>query len=284
MNKLRSVLSVVIRFMLGLLLLAAAALKIYGWSVSAVPPVGWFSAPGVQAAAIGWEILLGAWLLGGIAPIGAWLAAIGTFIMLAGISGYLGWIGQATCGCFGTINASPWHAFAVDVTALASLAVGRPRGEVIQTVQGGGLWRVVSPVAYFVLAVGGIVAGSVSIGAWVYGSPAAVLARLRGELVVVRPEYVDFGTGKPGERIEAVIEVHNWSENSVWIYGGTSDCSCVATKGLPVTISPGESRRIPVILKVPRSAAGAFTRYAELLFSDGEKQRKLRLRAGCQVE
>lgn len=284
MTELRSRLSIIVRVVLGLLLLAAAALKIYGWSVSTVPPVAWFSAPGVQAAAIGWEILLGVWLLCGIALIDSWLAAIGTFILLAGISGYLGWIGQATCGCFGTINASPWHAFAVDVAALGLLIVGCPRGEAINTVRDSGLWRAVSPAAYFVLVVGVLVAGSVSMGAWVYGSPEAALACLRGELVVVRPEYVDFGTGKPGEKLEAVVEIRNWSDRPVRVYGGTSDCSCVATKGLPLTIPPGESRHTPMILKVPASAPGEFTRYAELLFTDGEKQRKIRLRAGCHVE
>jgi hypothetical protein len=100
---------------------------------------------------------------------------------------------------------------------------------------------------------------------------------------VVKPEYVDFGTGKPGESLEAVVEVHNWSDRPVRIYGGTSDCSCVATKGLPVTIPPGESRQIPVILRVPRSAPCSFTRYAEL-FTDRAKQRTIRLRVGCQLE
>lgn len=272
-----------IRIVLGVLLLTAAGFKMYGWSVSTVPPVGWFSAPGVQAAAIGWEILLGAWLLCGVAPFGSWLASIGTFTLLAGISGYLGWIGQATCGCFGTIKASPWHAFAVDVAALGFLAVGRPRWELINTVQAGGLLRVVTPVAYFALGVAVIVACLAGMGTWVYGSPEAALARLRGESVVVKPEYVDCGTGKPGDTLKAVIEVHNWSDHPVRIYGGTSDCSCIVTKGLPLIISPEESQTIPVVLRVPRSASGAFTRYAEL-FTDCAQQRTIRLRVGCQVE
>ncbi|HTU93483.1 MAG TPA: MauE/DoxX family redox-associated membrane protein [Gemmataceae bacterium] len=122
MTELRSRAFVVIRVVLGILLLAEAALKIYGWSVSTIPPVGWFSTPSVQAAAIGWEILLGLWLLSGVALVGSWLAAIATFVLLSGISGYLGWIGQATCDCFGaTIQASPWLAFAVDLAALLML-------------------------------------------------------------------------------------------------------------------------------------------------------------------
>jgi hypothetical protein len=54
------------------------------------------------------------------------LAAVGTFVLLASISGYLGWIGQATCDCFGAIPASPWLAFGVDLAALciAPVATG----------------------------------------------------------------------------------------------------------------------------------------------------------------
>ena len=118
MTELRTRAYTVIRVVLGSLLLAAAALKIYGWNVSAVPLVGWFSTTSVQTVAVGWEILLSLWLLSGVALIGSWLAAIVTFVLLACISGYLGWIGQATCDCFGTIQASPWIAFSVDLTAL----------------------------------------------------------------------------------------------------------------------------------------------------------------------
>lgn len=121
MTELRSRAFTIIRVVLGILLLAAAALKIYGWSVSTVPPVGWFSTPSIQAMAVGWELLLSVWLLSGVALAGSWLAAIVTFVLLASISGYLGWIGQATCNCFGTIHASPWHAFAVDLAALLML-------------------------------------------------------------------------------------------------------------------------------------------------------------------
>jgi hypothetical protein len=197
---------------LGLLLLSAASLKVYGWSVSTVPPVGWLSAPGVQAAAIGWEFLLGAWLLSGAAPLGSWLGAVGTFTMLVGISGYLGWIGQASCGCFGTINASPWRAFAVNIAALGCLVVGHPRLESIKTVQNGGFWGIVSPAAAFVLGVGVVCGCLAGMSVWVYGSSEAALAHLRGESVAARPEYLDCGTGKPGESLEAVVDVHNWSD------------------------------------------------------------------------
>jgi len=84
-------------------------------------------------------------------------------------------------GCFGTIEAAPWHAFALDVAALVLLAVGQPSWRAMQTVPRGALWRIVSPAAHFVLGVWAIFACFVGIGAWAYGSPEAALARLRGE-------------------------------------------------------------------------------------------------------
>ena len=63
---------------LGVLLLAAAGLKLYGLNVSPFAQYGWFTAPAVQVAAVLWEIVLGLWLLSGTYRIGAWLAAVGT--------------------------------------------------------------------------------------------------------------------------------------------------------------------------------------------------------------
>jgi hypothetical protein len=110
----------------GALLLAAAGLKLYGLGVSPVPAVGAWSAPVWQTGAAAWELALGAWLLSGAAAGAAWAAATGTFLSFAAISGYLGWIGQSTCGCFGAIPASPWAAFGVDAAGLAVLVTVRP--------------------------------------------------------------------------------------------------------------------------------------------------------------
>jgi hypothetical protein len=116
----------VVRIALGSLLLAAAGLKLYGLSVSAIPRVGWFSQPWVQLFAVEWEAMLGMWLLSGSYPRSAWLASLGTFAVFAAVSSYLGWIGVASCGCFGVIQASPWWAFGIDVAALTALVVCRP--------------------------------------------------------------------------------------------------------------------------------------------------------------
>lgn len=211
---------------------------------------------------------------------GAWLAAAATLLAFAAISGYHGWIGQATCGCFGVIKASPWHAFAVDVTALVSLAVGRPNVGPIRNIPRSELVR--SRGAYLLAGSIVLLTALTALAAWVYHSPAAALARLRGEALTVTPSYVDFGQGEAGQVLEATVEVRNWTDNPIRLIGGTSDCSCVVTDSLPATIPAGEAKVVTIRLKLPRSNAGVLTRTAEL-WTDCDRQRSIRLLAGCRV-
>jgi hypothetical protein len=115
-----------VRVLLGLVLLTAAVLKLSGLNVTAVPRAGWFAKPQVQGIAAEWKLVLGLWLLSGAYQPGAWLAAVGTFLAFAGVSGYFGWTGVANCGYFGVIRTSPWTAFGVDMAALALLVIFRP--------------------------------------------------------------------------------------------------------------------------------------------------------------
>jgi hypothetical protein len=58
---------------LGLLLLLAAELKIYGFGVDPVARLGVFSTPAFQFLVIAFEVLLGIWLLSGKQSAGAWI-------------------------------------------------------------------------------------------------------------------------------------------------------------------------------------------------------------------
>lgn len=247
------------------------------------PTVGWFSTPSVQTVAVGWEILLSLWLLSGVALVGSWLAAIITFVSLAGISGYLGWIGQATCDCFGVIPASPWLAFAVDLAALLMLLSVGPSLPEKAGKEGKQAWRETGVLVCFVLGIGVMLAALMGVGAWLYGSPSKAWARLRDESLDVTPEYVDCGEGKPGEKLKGTVSLSNWTEEPVLIYGGTSDCSCVTTAGLPVTIPPNGSQEIPLWLRVPQSKPGMFTRRVELK-TNCKQKRTINLRIGCRVK
>ena len=258
----------------GSVLLAAAVFKFVGWNVSPFAQYGWLLSPTVQSFAVIEEVLLGVWLLSRRSPFLSWLAAVLTFASFAVVSGYLGVIGQATCGCFGVIKASPWTAFAVDVAALTLLAVGRPSLASRAEIYGSLKWAGLLAGVFALLAVAGVL---------IDGSLDAAVARLRGQSLDVTPSTLDFGTGKPGEVLTVPLTVRNYSSHPVRLIGGTSDCSCLTTGDMPVTIPAGERVTISVKLKVPAATAGELNRSVEV-FTDCPNHQTLRLSAGCRVE
>jgi len=263
----------VVRIVLGLLLLTAAGLKLYGMNVTAFPRAGWFATPRVQIMAAEWELVLGLWLLSGVFQFGAWLAAIGTFATFAGVSAYFGWIGVANCGCFGVIHTSPWVAFAVDVVALVGLAFGRPT----QTHSSPPCFAICVRRATMGLSVL-VGMGLISIG--VFGSIPSALAWLQNSTLTSTPDFVDLGEGMAGEILEGHVVIHNWAKTPVTIIGGISDCSCVITDDLPLTIAPGTSRPLKIRMKVATANPGIVTREA-LFWTDNCSQSRIRIKLGC---
>jgi methylamine utilization protein MauE/uncharacterized protein DUF1573 len=243
--------------LLGLLLLAAAALKVFGLSADPVARAGLFSAPWFHALVIELEVLLGLWLLWGEYPVGSWLASIVTFMAFACVSFYLGWIGEASCGCFGAAQisptVSPWVMFGVDVALVLLLSVVRPP-----------LGSSPIPIrrAFRIgLLAAGIIAVCVGICSWKFGSFEAALAYLNGRQMTVDPSMLDIGAQKGGEKISARLALVNRSDREIRVVGGTDDCGCITTEDLPVTLAPGDSREVTVWLKLPK-AQGSFTRTA----------------------
>jgi hypothetical protein len=110
----------------GVLLLMAAALKLHGLALGPVSAVGWFSTAPFQIGLIVAEILLGLWLISGVAPLGSWTVGLTTFTGFAAFSFYQGVIGQSSCACFGRLSVSPWYAFGLDLLVLAGLGFGSP--------------------------------------------------------------------------------------------------------------------------------------------------------------
>jgi hypothetical protein len=163
------------------------------------------------------------------------------------------------------------------MAALALLALARPRWPAVRA----DLSRVPTGFAGIVLGAGLILGVSAGAATWVYGSPTAALARLQG-VPLYAPGYVDFGTGRPGNELEREVAVTNWTAAPVRLIGGTSDCSCLTTGEMPLTIPPGQTQPVKVVLKVPGSAAGSFTRRAEL-WTDCDRQRTIRFIKGSEV-
>lgn len=256
---------------LGLLLLAAAALKVAGSRVAAIGPIGIFSSPTFQVGVVGFEFFLALWLLSGKHPVGSWLAALGVFLVFAGVNAYLGWIGQASCGCFGRLSTyvSPWHVLILDVGILVALVGARPDLSPFSADPRAAVGQILGPAALGlagVAAVLGILAGVAYLG---FGSPDAALAHLRGERLSVRPWLIDVGAGAPGETRETTLELINRTGEPMRLVGGSDDCSCTVLGNLPLTIPAKESRAITVKVKLPR-APGLFARDVRLLAGETE--------------
>ena len=256
----------IVRIVLGVLLLAAAGLKLNSLSVSAVPRVGWFAQPWVQLAAVEWEAVLGLWLLIGAQPRGSWFAAVGTFVAFAGVSAYLGWVGVASCGCFGTIQATPWLAFGVDLSVVAGLSIAVPKPAV-----GNGPARPVLPRLVPAAVALGVCSAPIALGLIAPTFAATTLASLRGETLIAVPSVIDLGECTRDQELRVEVQVRNMSTRSIRLVGGTADCSCDVTPDLPAVLQPGEDRSIQIRFRVKQPGPGVFTRTVRIGTDDAEE-------------
>jgi hypothetical protein len=207
---------------LGLLLLAAAALKLNGLAVDPVGRMGLFTEPAFQIAVVEFEIFLAVWLLWGRQAFGSWATALGVFTIFAAVSAYQGWIGRASCNCFGKLSVSPWYAFGLDGTVLFALILSRPALDTVRRHPRQLLMSLLPAVwglggAFVVLA---LLAGAARSR---YGSADAALAHFRGERISLYPRLVDVGTADAGEIQEAALEIVNRTDHPIRLIGATKD-------------------------------------------------------------
>jgi len=91
-------------------------------------------------------------------------------------------------------------------------------------------------VPTFILAILAIHFGSWSIAAeW-----------FAGERLIILPRVASFGEGRVGERHKVSLQVTNLTREHVRILGATDNCSCVATRDLPVIVEPNETVELRV--------------------------------------
>ncbi|MBN2022776.1 MAG: hypothetical protein JW809_08260 [Pirellulales bacterium] len=105
----------VVRALLGLLLLAAAVLKAHQLATEPVLGAGLLDSRWVLIATVEFELFFGLWLLAGLLPRLTWAAAIGCFVLFAGVSLHKALSGAASCGCFGRVEVNPWYTCTLDV-------------------------------------------------------------------------------------------------------------------------------------------------------------------------
>ena len=252
--------------LVGVLLLAAAGAKLYGWNYQPVSETAWLATPGVRVASVVLEGLLGLWLLTGLAPIRSWLAALGTFAFFAGVS--LQWVARRRLLRLlrGDYGKSLAH---VRTRYRGAVPVGRVPAEMGRPFRGGtGLKGMAKgAIGVVVLAV-----GLLGLGRFFFTSPQEAAAFLRGEQITVDQTTVDLGVGQNGEWKTGKATVQNLSARPVRIVGGHADCSCVVAEELPVAIGPGAKAEIPFRLHYPASSTGQFWKEVRMLITDDPSQ------------
>jgi hypothetical protein len=261
----------------GLLLITAAVLKMLGTSAQPYATFGWLHTPGAQSLIVLGELILGIWLISGLV-VGtgrwvAWVCAVGTFATFASVSATLGFLGQANCGCFGSFEASPWLAFTVDIVVLALLVSTKPYF---------GSWNQQKPVVRLVgctLGVAGLILVSCILA---FGDIETALAKLRGLPFQTTPAILDFGSATAGTLQDRQLTVKNYKSVPLRLIGGTSDCSCLATQDLPISIPSQGQADVTIRLRFPAGTSGEMARLVEL-YTDDSMQPKISLRAVARI-
>jgi hypothetical protein len=241
-----------VRVLLGGGLLLAAGLKADGFRLDPLAQDSFLSSPRLLIATIEVEIILGLFLLCGLAPRAAWASALAFFSLLIPVSLFIAVSGQASCGCLGRVSVNPWITFAIDVAVITTLALCRPPPESRKRWPSAldGIVRILLGAAgiFLVIATGFFL---------IVQSPADALARLRGESMTVSPDVVYLGEGTHREERAFTVRLQNHTDHPIRVLGGTATCSCRVVEELPITLEPGQSREISVRALL-HGAAGFF--------------------------
>jgi hypothetical protein len=249
----------VVSIVLGVVLLATAGLKIAGGSNEVMRVALPFLSPRLFAAGVAFELILGIWLLSRIAPAWSWAISIAFFGLLAYMSFRLGILGQASCGCLGKkVHLSPWWAFAFDLSALFALWYWRPMGILAP------LRRGLPVVAGAVLILAAVFASLII----QHGSTIAAFAYLRDEPVSVEPNVVHLGQGKLEEIRQIEVRLSNHTDQTVRIEKGSSDCSCISVKDLPIDMAPKSERKVTILVRYT-GTPGVFRKNLSMYAVDG---------------
>ena len=122
--------------LLGLVLLAAAALKARQFATSLNAGSGLFTSRWSLIGLIELELALGLCLLVGLYPRQIRLTALICFTTFAAVSLQQAIAGKASCSCFGALAVRPWYTFLLDLIAVAALWHWQPEQNVCS--EGGG--------------------------------------------------------------------------------------------------------------------------------------------------
>jgi hypothetical protein len=115
-----------VRVSLGCFLLIAAAAKGFQLATEPTAEVSLMTSRWFLIAVVEFEILLGLCLLAGVFAKSVWRITLGCFLVFACVSAYRAFAGEASCGCFGSVEVNPWLTLCIDVVAVLALLRWRP--------------------------------------------------------------------------------------------------------------------------------------------------------------
>jgi thiol-disulfide isomerase/thioredoxin len=116
----------VIRILLGLILLTAAALKGHELVTGPTANQGLLTSRWFLITLVECEFVFGLWLLSGLYPIPTRRLALLCFGTFSLVTLYKALSGAESCGCFGKLPVNPWVTFVLDASAVAALLKFRP--------------------------------------------------------------------------------------------------------------------------------------------------------------
>jgi hypothetical protein len=203
------------------------------------------------------EWLLGLWLISGCMERGAWIVALGFFGILSLVSLSLGLTGQPSCGCFGAIQVHPWWTFALDVLILGMLSWRVPT----QTWDEG--YRQLPVLIYHFGATTALVSSGLLFIVWYFGSWHTALVLLRGEVLSLEPAVIQLPPASAGTTSQMLVRITNHGRIPITLVGGTTNCRCVTTGQMPLTLAAGSEVDMPIQLTYT-GEAGRFYHHFQL--------------------
>ncbi len=115
-----------IRVVLGVILLVAAALKGYQLATEPTAEISLMTSRWFLVFSVEFELLLGLCLISGLFVRTVWLTTLGCFALFFCISLYKALSGEVSCGCFGSVQVNPWYSLCLDLAVVGALVRYRP--------------------------------------------------------------------------------------------------------------------------------------------------------------
>jgi hypothetical protein len=223
----------VVAVLIAFFLLTAAGLKLHSLLYRPFAAGSPFLSRTAEFALLEVEIVLALWLLSGWRRNWAWLTTGVIFLLFALASLYMAWHGRSSCGCFGEVQVSPWITVGIDALIVSLVFLIRPCSNTYSSEVG---WRSAAVVLGITLA---LLGGVLVLLAFSGVTPTQALVRLRGDMVTVEPTTIDGGSAPRGTVKSVAVHLCNHTDKPIRVMGGTTDCSCITTDDLPLTLPAG---------------------------------------------